>query len=430
MALMSRDTKTGRSQPEMEKTTLRTALRRTIRTSLALPCLLTASGRAKARYGLACWRARAAMRAFRVCGGRYAGMVPRGTICSIPEIMGDVSNCPNVLGIKCVGPASVETYPIPEGLPPAFRDDHAFASRNVYNMRDVIVGIPTGVCLSEERVFLESYGNPFRWFDSSVTGARAWELSQLHRVRPLPTEDPVTCFASATYGHVLLQEVPRLLHAVEQRPDLSVLIASDAPKHVGDLLALLQRRNVIRGSVVKLPRGLYRVADYTFTSDEADTGFFRSDSIQMVKRYLGHAQLEQGHSAYASGDPQPRRVYLSRRRSDRSFTNEADIEALMSERGFTVIYSEDLELEEEISLFEQVDVIIGPHGAGLCNLVWIKPGTRVIEIMSPKMISDFFVRLARVIAAEHTLCWAEPDEGWGVVDLGSLARLVDSMGLE
>jgi hypothetical protein len=384
---------------------------------------LTASGWAEARERLELRRARLAIWIFRACGGRNAGLIPPGTTCSIPEIMGDPASCPNVVSISRVCRASIEAYIVPDGLPPVFRSEHAFSARNVYTMRDVIVGIPTGICLSDSRVFMESYGNPFRWFDGHVKGPRPKELALYRSVKPLPVEGPVTCFGSATYGHVLLQEVPKLLHALEERPESTVVTWLDAPRHVGSLLALLQARNVIKGRVVGLPRGLYRVDDYTFTSDEEDSGFFRRESVEMIRRYLGHdANAPAGPIAAT-----PKKVYLSRRRSKRSPTNEADVEAMLSSRGFAIVYSEDLDMAEEIALFEQVDLIVGPCGAGLVNLVWVKPGTRVIEIVSPRMITDFFLRLATLVQAEHALCWARPDDLWGSVDLDYLASLVDRM---
>jgi hypothetical protein len=388
-----------------------------------IPNVVTTTGRAKVREYLALRRAGLAMGLFRALGGRYAGLVPRGTTCSIPEILGDASSCPNVVRVSPVCRASVETYDIPEGLPPAFRRERAFSTRNVYSMRNVIVGIPTGVCLSNERLFLESYGNPFRWFDPSPTGPRPKELSLSSSIRSLPFDGPATCFGTATYGHVLLQEVPRLLYAFEERPELTVITRKDPPRFMIELLALLQDKQVITRGVVELPRGLYRAADYTFTADEEDTGFFRKESVNIIRRYLCHEACE----ADGPAEQSPRAVYLSRRRSDRSFTNEADVEAMMSAKGFAVIYSEDLDVAQEIALFQQADIIVGPHGAGLCNLVWVKPGTRVVEILSPKMISDFFVRLASLVQVDHALCWARPDAGWGSVDLDELASLVDSM---
>jgi hypothetical protein len=387
--------------------------------------LRTEDGWSKARSRLGVRRAKFAMDFYRISGGRYAGVVPRGTTCSIPEIMGDADSCPNVVRFRSVLPASVETYRIPAGLPPAFRSEHAFATRNVYRMRDVIVGIPTGVCLSKEHIFLESYGNAFRWFDCNPTGARPWELSEYPLVKPLPVEGPVTCLGAAPYGHVLIQEIPRLLHALEENSELSVVTRLDAPRYMSDLLHLLQRKNVIKGRVVGLAKGLYHVADYTFTSDEEDSGFFRSESVRMLRKYLG----EDVAARRPLATPTPNRVYVSRRRSDRSFTNEAEIEAMLSQKGFAIVFTQDLDMADEIALFQQADTIVAPHGAGLTNLVWIKPGTRVVEILSPGMISDFFVRLADVVQADHTLCWARPDDGWGSVDLEALDVMVEGPGV-
>lgn len=39
-------------------------------------------------------------------------------------------------------------------------------------------------------------------------------------------------------------------------------------------------------------------------------------------------------------------------------------------------------VEEQISTFKFADVIVSPHGAGLGNLVYCDPGTRLLEIFS------------------------------------------------
>ena len=36
-------------------------------------------------------------------------------------------------------------------------------------------------------------------------------------------------------------------------------------------------------------------------------------------------------------------------------------------------------LRDQMALFSQADIIIGPHGAGLANMMWCQDGTSVIE---------------------------------------------------
>lgn len=387
------------------------------RMSRIFPDMLTGSGRAKVRQSLARRMILWAPAVFHVAAGRYAGVLPRGVTGSIPEIMVNATSCANVLGVSCVRSASVERYEHSGDLPPAFRREAAFPARYVYTMRDVIVGVPSGVCLSSERVFLESFGNAYKWFAGSAPVETA-----LRRCRSAaPMAGPSTCLGSATYYHFLLEEVPRLLYALAERPDLSVLTHADAPRHVVSLVALLREKGIIRGSLVKLPLGLYRVNDYVFTSAELDSGFVHSQSIHLLRSVLGPGATPEVPLPLNPSS----KIYVSRRRDRRALTNEADIESMLVCRGFRVVYLEDLEVGDQIALFQQVDTVVGTHGAGLANLVWVRPGTRVVEVFSPRYFNDCFARLAVTVGAEYRELWAESDGGWGSLAIGSLTAALD-----
>jgi capsular polysaccharide biosynthesis protein len=50
--------------------------------------------------------------------------------------------------------------------------------------------------------------------------------------------------------------------------------------------------------------------------------------------------------------------------------------------GFQVCRLESMTFEEQVRLFRNAEVVVGPHGAGFTNLIYSKPGTRVVEIMA------------------------------------------------
>jgi hypothetical protein len=293
----------------------------------------------------------------------------------------------------------------------------AYLPRYVYTMRDVIVGIPTGVCLSADRVFLESFGNAFKWF----AGSPPKELASYSSVTTASFGGPVTCLASATFYHFLLEEVPRLLLVLRERPDLPVLTLADPPDHVRSTIALLKDLGAIRGDVINLPSGLYRVPEYVFASAEQDSGFVRGESLRLLRALAKQVVESDGSTAPQTGS----KLFVSRKRASRSFSNETAVEAMLAQRGFSVVYTEDLEVREEMLLFGQADVVVGSHGAGLSNIIWTRPGTRFIEIFSPRKFNDCYARLAAFVQATYTPQWARPDDAWGTVDLDSLAALLD-----
>ena len=82
----------------------------------------------------------------------------------------------------------------------------------------------------------------------------------------------------------------------------------------------------------------------------------------------------------------PERIYVSRRlASGRKFINENEVIEFLARLGFITIDGELLSVAEKISLFSSAKVVVGICGAGLTNLAFCQPGTKVIEILLPHM---------------------------------------------
>lgn len=87
-----------------------------------------------------------------------------------------------------------------------------------------------------------------------------------------------------------------------------------------------------------------------------------------------------------------KRVFLSRRRSNRSSQDEVKlVERLVDDYGFEEIFLEDIDVGEQANLFNKAEIIVGLHGAGFTNLCFCEPSTLVFEIFSPDFIvTDFW----------------------------------------
>jgi len=85
---------------------------------------------------------------------------------------------------------------------------------------------------------------------------------------------------------------------------------------------------------------------------------------------------------------QSRRVFISRADSkSRNILNWAEIEPLLSERGFEIMTLSHLSLAEQAALFAEAECVAGVHGAGLTNVIFAPPGLRVLEIL-PQMVAS------------------------------------------
>lgn len=90
-----------------------------------------------------------------------------------------------------------------------------------------------------------------------------------------------------------------------------------------------------------------------------------------------------------------RNIYIARKACDpRNVMNETEVLAALKPWNFTKHYLEDLSVREQIQLFQQADIVVGPHGAGLVNTVFCRSGTCVIEIGTPVRPSALFYYIA------------------------------------
>jgi capsular polysaccharide biosynthesis protein len=90
-----------------------------------------------------------------------------------------------------------------------------------------------------------------------------------------------------------------------------------------------------------------------------------------------------------------KKVYLSRKESALSgdpvttsrIDNELVIEKIFLDKGFEIVYAENFRtIEEKALFFRDVKVLVGLTGAGLANIIFMKPGQTVIEIVTPQLI--------------------------------------------
>ena len=102
-----------------------------------------------------------------------------------------------------------------------------------------------------------------------------------------------------------------------------------------------------------------------------------------------------------------RRIFISRR-GVRSLVNERDVVEKLRPLGFERHRLEGMPLASQIALFARAECVIGPHGAGLTNLVFCRPGTKVIEIGTPYRPWACFYEIAHHRQLDYHLHIASP----------------------
>jgi hypothetical protein len=87
----------------------------------------------------------------------------------------------------------------------------------------------------------------------------------------------------------------------------------------------------------------------------------------------------------------------------RSIPNFGDLERHLASicPNYNTIVLEKTSLAYQAEQFQNADVIIAQHGAALANLIFCRPGTRVIEIAPPNPPAEYFALLARCLGLDY-----------------------------
>lgn len=129
---------------------------------------------------------------------------------------------------------------------------------------------------------------------------------------------------------------------------------------------------------------LHRVA--TVMRDLSEAPELESGGILIVRRRPSHPYYgSAGSEVQAAG-------------SDlRSIPNVDEFATSLAELGSVVVIdAEEVAPVEQIRQFAAARILVGQHGAGLANMIWMRPGGAVVEIQPPvrPIVSEVFADLA------------------------------------
>ncbi len=180
----------------------------------------------------------------------------------------------------------------------------------------------------------------------------------------------------SNYGSFIFRVLPKL-HAVRAQglSHLPVVVWAHAPA----FLELLQLAGVPKSQVLQHAPGALTTFDRVIAPSLRNPhGFLDPESHAFFQ------QMARENPGVGGG----RRLYVSRigqtrnGRSTRQMMNEAEVAAAVATLGFEVIEPELLSPAEQIAAFASADIVVGPAGSGMFNVVFCRPGTKVLDIES------------------------------------------------
>lgn len=217
-------------------------------------------------------------------------------------------------------------------------------------------------------------GRRAKWIDKISNDIQLDARAPWLDLRPLLVEN---------WSHALNSGVPFALMVRDRvreagGKDLSLVLPSKVSGKVASLFRYLQF-NVLETN---------RRCTGRFVTHGED----RSVIIHLMKKWIApHLDLIRSIAATAR-DRQFDKIFIDRRRG-RHLLNGDDVRVVLTRRGFSVVYAEDLSLEEQIALFIRAKEIVAIHGAGLAPLLFRTEEDgplRIVELLSPGHVTLCF----------------------------------------
>lgn len=214
------------------------------------------------------------------------------------------------------------------------------------------------------------------------------------------------------YYHWMVETVPKIRYLRQfgsEREAVNLLVPADVPTFVDETLKLLSWPE---SQTVSAERGKYDVSKLALPSypDRRPTDF---DWLR--EEILGTAPDRVPESGT--------NIYVSRAKDiERRVVNEDEVMEVLSEFGFDRYRLEERSLAENARLFADADVIVGPHGAGLTDIIFAGDGV-LIELFGEK-VKQPYEKLSAAVGVEYEKLHCTPESTDLVVDTEELAEKV------
>ena len=211
------------------------------------------------------------------------------------------------------------------------------------------------------------------------------------------------------FYHFLVERLPRLRYLIEKFPlgsaPVTVLTNETLPQFQKDIYSFIAGKypNISFEAVPHRERWhldrLYLIDDFQpveGTRIGLDPALMMPETADFIRKLVSEG--------FGIPISQPRRrIYVARSDAKkRRLLNEEAVLPVLERHGFEIVAPGTLSFRDQAALFAQAEIIAGPHGAGLTNILFAPPGADVIEISPADKITIAYPMLAKCAGHRFT----------------------------
>ncbi|MBE9143888.1 tetratricopeptide repeat protein [Planktothrix mougeotii] len=246
-----------------------------------------------------------------------------------------------------------------------------------------------------------------RFYPTPLPGCETidWNQHQIFSLEEFPPLEKisgsvavVSGLSGNVYFHWMVDILPRFAILLQEKPDYLqsidwfLLNSIKAPFQ----RETLQKLGIPEAKIIESDRHPYIQAKQLIIPSFTGSVGWVTPEIINFHRQLFDVAITPSKNNY------PERIFIRRNRAKyRQILNESDVIAYLSEWGVVPVELETLSVEEQARLFAHAKVIIAPHGAGLTNLMFCRPETLVIELVSPHYIRHYYWIISQQLRLKH-----------------------------
>lgn len=277
---------------------------------------------------------------------------------------------PDVTNADLIPPAVLEAM-----SPGWFAGNFAEQKIHVVKLFDVYLTGEGLLFNSEKDVVLESIT---QYTEDAIIAARArvlaasdcpveWGKAVLLRKR-----------GDANYGHWFVETLPKLWIA-EQYTDLDVCVV---PGIGGPMRSVIDTSLALSGASHRIMK-----------HNDAEVIFFKQ--LIFVHGLTNHGTymsplVFSKTDMIAPRRPQVRKLFVSRKGAARDLFNEEEVINRLLPFGFEIVHPGHLTLRDQIDIFSTATHVVGVMGAGMTNIMFCAPNTRIVNIAPASFPDTFF----------------------------------------
>lgn len=219
---------------------------------------------------------------------------------------------------------------------------------------------------------------------------------------------------SASYYHFIFESLPQLIWIKSKFPESTLVLNSRSHSYERAIASHLGMKVLFFKEPLMLEKTL-------LISQPGALGVPSDFEVRQLRTLSNAAAATQGEG----------KLFVSRRFASRSASDDKRAEQAAQSLGFEVVHFEKMSLLEQIELASQAQVMVGLHGAGLSNSVFMHRGSTLVEVLEPSWPNQCFEIMARAAELNFrrvTSSAKTPDSAiWEALEMAKEFPEVDSL---